>query len=60
MANIVEEHLKIPGPAHKCPGCGERECRHVGSEYGGLAGGGDYDVHRCSACGKKHYVVLPD
>ena len=60
MVNVIEEHRKNPGLAHKCPGCGEMECRDVGSEYGELAGGGDYDVHLCSACGKRHYVVLAD
>ena len=57
---IELDMLKVPGKAHKCPACHEEECREIGSEYGGLAGGGDYEVHRCSACGKTAYVELPD
>lgn len=47
-----------PHPCHKddCPGT----CRYVEDEYGGLAGGGDYEKWRCDTCGKVTWVELPD
>jgi len=43
----------------------QRDCAHerveyVEDEYGSLADGGSYEVHRCTACDKLIYVPLPD
>ena len=32
----------------------------VETEYGSLGDGGSYDVYKCSKCGKRKYVQLPD
>ena len=29
-------------------------------EYGSLADGGSYEIHRCSVCGREKFVQLPD
>jgi len=60
MSNITTEKRDPPGPAHECPKCKEIACRNIGAEYGGLSGGGDYDKHKCSACGNTAYIELPD
>jgi hypothetical protein len=57
---IATDTLRVPGKAHECPACHREECRKIGSEYGGLAGGGDYDVHKCFACKTLTCVELPD
>ena len=31
-----------------------------GEEYGGLAGGGDYEYYLCDNCGRRKWMELPD
>lgn len=42
-----------------CRQCGGKTVRGE-DEYGGLAGGGDYETFECETCGATTYVELPD
>ena len=42
------------------PDCKHPNKTYVDDEYGGLSGGGDYEVYKCLDCGKRIYVQLPD
>lgn len=34
--------------------------KYEDDEYGGLSGGGDYEIYVCTVCNKRSYSQLPD
>ena len=38
----------------------EHDWKYEDDEYGSLASGGSYEIYRCTKCGKRDYVQLPD
>jgi hypothetical protein len=70
MARVWGHDKRLPLPSVEdqqradCYQQSRRDARHnwqyEDDEYGGLAGGGDYEVYRCVKCGEVKYVELPD
>ena len=53
---MTSESESPPAPKQKC----EHDWKYEDDEYGSLASGGSYEIYRCTKCGKKNYVQLPD